>query len=64
VAGMDGWVSGEASEVSKGKPGGKGRASIHYEPKGVRLLILTLTLRIVLSFFGTIVATLRIQKIR
>jgi hypothetical protein len=41
-----------------------GRASIYYEPKGVRSLILTFTLRIVLNFFGTIVATLRIHKIR
>jgi hypothetical protein len=40
------------------------RASIYYEPKGVRSLILTLTIRIVLNFFGTIVATLRIHKIR
>jgi hypothetical protein len=52
------------SEVSKGKPGGEARASIYYEPKGVRVLILTFTIRAVLNFFGTIVATLRIHKIR
>jgi hypothetical protein len=60
---MDGWVPGEALRSQRESPV-HGRASIYYEPKGVRVLILTLTIRVVLNFFGTIVATLRIHKIR
>jgi hypothetical protein len=64
VSGMEWLGSWRGFGGLKGKARIGSGPSIHYEPKGVRLLILTLTLRIVLNFFGTIVATLRIQKIR
>jgi hypothetical protein len=45
---MDGWVPGEALRSQRESPV-HGRASIYYEPKGVRVLILTLTIRVVLQ---------------